>query len=220
MQEPFDPLSNNTGPKIRWDGPAAKEVIDALLAVIGHWVEATAATFHLNPSAIRAKNEATSGYALQIESAALKVKHQLTRTLSLAPLRRLVHTMRTVWNYYNPDDPLPVDAVYDVVIPDYGSAVTLREEVDADVLLLEKGIKTLEDLILKYNPGISNEKVEQMLAEDDEEDSASDPNEPTDPAEDQKEDLTEEPPAVPDGESGDTAPPVAGKKPPAVPGEE
>ncbi len=169
LQEPYDPLSNDTGPKIRWDGPAAKEVIDALLAVIGHWVEATAATFHLNPSAIRAKNEATSGYALQIESAALKVKHQMTRTLSLAPLRRLVHVMRTVWNYYNPNDKVPEDAQFEVVIPDYGSAVTLREEVDADVLLLDKGIKTLEQLILKYNPGISNEKVEQMLADDEDE---------------------------------------------------
>lgn len=165
LQEPYDPMSNDNGPKIRWDGPSAKEEIDALLEVIGHWVEATAATFHLNPSAIRAKNEATSGYALQIESAALKVKHQLTRTLSLAPLRRLVHVMRTVWNYYQPDDKLPDDAQFEVVIPDYGSAVTLREEVDADVLMLDKGIKTLRQLILKHNPGISNEEVERMLAD-------------------------------------------------------
>lgn len=211
IQEPYDPMSNDSGPKIRWDGPGAKEEIDSLLAVIGHWVEATAATFHLNPSAIRAKNEATSGYALQIESAALKVKHQMTRTLSLAPLRRLVHVMRTVWNYYNPGDKIPEDAAFEVVIPDYGSAVTLREEVDADVLLLEKGIKTLEQLILKYNPGISNEKVEQMLAEDEEE--------PPEPAEDTKEDDAEEAPAVPVAESAEM-PPVAAQKPPAVPVEE
>lgn len=211
LQEPFDPLSNDIGPKIRWDGPAAKEVIDALLDVIGHWVEATAATFHLNPSAIRAKNEATSGYALQIESAALKVKHQLTRTLSLAPLRRLVHVMRTVWNYYNPDDKIPEDAQYDVVIPDYGSAVTLREEVDADMLLLDKGVKTLEDLILKYNPGISNEKVEQMLSE-------ADADEPADPADDPKEDATGDAPDVP-GQMPMEQPPVAANQPPAVPAE-
>ena len=204
LQEPFDPMSNDTGPKIRWDGPAAAEVIDALLAVIGHWVEATAATFHLNPSAIRAKNEATSGYALQIESAALKVKHQMTRTLSLAPLRRLVHVMRTVWNYYNPGDLIPADAQFEVVIPDYGSAVTLREEVDADVLLLDKGIKTLEQLILKYNPGISNEKVERMLAEDEDK-----------PDEDDAEEAT----AVPGAETAETAA-VPPEEPPAVPEEE
>lgn len=207
LQEPYDPLSNDTGPKIRWDGPAAKEVIDALLAVIGHWVEATAATFHLNPSAIRAKNEATSGYALQIESAALKVKHQMTRTLSLAPLRRLVHVMRTVWNFYNEGDQIPADAEFEVVIPDYGSAVTLREEVDADVLLLDKGIKTLEQLILKYNPGISNEKVEQMLAEDAEE------------PEETPEDDAEDAPAVPEAKPVEP-PPVAAQEPPAVPVEE
>ncbi len=201
LQEPFDPMSNDTGPKIRWDGPAAKEEIDSLLAVIGHWVEATAATFHLNPSAIRAKNEATSGYALQIESAALKVKHQMTRTLSLAPLRRLVHVMRTVWNYYNPADKLPEDAAFEVVIPDYGSAVTLREEVDADVLLLDKKVKTLRQLILKYNPGISNEEVERMLAEDEDVEDA------------------EEAPAVPEEEPAEE-PPVAAEEPPAVPEEE
>lgn len=207
IQEPYDPMSNDSGPKIRWDGPGAKEEIDSLLAVIGHWVEATAATFHLNPSAIRAKNEATSGYALQIESAALKVKHQMTRTLSLAPLRRLVHVMRTVWNYYNPGDKIPEDAAFEVVIPDYGSAVTLREEVDSDVLLMDKGIKTKEALILKYNPGISNEKVEKMLDEDD--------GEP----EDTKEDDAEEAPAVLGAETAEM-PPVAAQMPPAVPVEE
>jgi len=222
LQEPYDPLSGDNGPKIRWDGPAAKEVIDGLLAVIGHWMEQTAASFHLNPSAIRAKNEATSGYALQIESAALKAKHQLTRTLSLAPLRRLVYAMKTVWNYYNPDDALPEDAVFEIVIPDHGSAVTLREEIDGDLALLAAGIKTKRTLILKHNPGLSSEEVERMCEEDDaEDDSADDPNEPTDPKADTNEDQMEgdDSPDVP-GEAMPSKPPVAAQKPPAVPGEE
>ena len=210
IQEPFDPLSSDTGPKIRWDGPAVEALIGAYLEMIGHWIEATAASFHLNPSAIRAKNEATSGYALQVESAALKVKHQMARTQSLAPLRELVHAMRTVWNYYQPNDQIPEDAEYDIVIPDYGSGVTVREEVDADLALMEKGIKTKRSLILKHNPGISNEEVERMLleAEDD------------DPAEETKDDMTEEVPAVPDAESDEEVPSVTAQKPPAVPGEE
>ena len=207
LQEPFDPMANDTGPKIRWDGPATGEVIDALLSVIGHWVEATAATFHLNPSAIRAKNEATSGYALQIEAAALKAKHQLTRTLSLSPLRRLVHAIRTVWDYYNPGDAFPEGAQFDVVIPDHGAAVTLREEVDADLALLEKGIKTKRTLILKHNPGISTEELDVMLAE------AEDEPEPDD-------DKTDDAPAVPGQDSDDTGSPVASEQPPAVPEEE
>lgn len=166
--EPFDPFTDGGGGnKIRWDGPASEETIRVLLDTINHALETAASTFGISPSAIRAKNEATSGYALQIESAALRGKHASTRTLAQQPLSRLVELIRWTWDLYQPGRAFPVDAQFTVQIPDYGSGVTTREEVDADIAKMKAGLICKSTLILKYNPGIASEAVSELMDEED-----------------------------------------------------
>ena len=166
--DPFGAVNDHGAPKIRWDGPADEEVIRVLLETINYSTEAAAATFGVNASAIRAKNEATSGYALQIESAALRSKHSRTRTLAQAPLERLVELIRWTWDTYSGEEAFPADSMFDVVIPDYGTGVTTREEWDADLGKLKAGIVSKRTLILKYNPGISSEECTALMDEADE----------------------------------------------------
>lgn len=159
-----DPIAGETPPTLKFDGPASEGVIKALLETIGDYVSQAGAAVGLNPSAIRAKNEATSGYALQIESAALKSKHASTRTLARPPLRRVVANMRDTWNAFNGRERFSADGTFTVSIPDYGSGVTTREETDTDVLKMEKGIVSKRSLVLKHNPGITSKEIDDLLA--------------------------------------------------------
>lgn len=41
-----------------------------------------------------------------------------------------------------------------IVIPDYSSASAVREEVDADIALIDAGLKRRLPVIYRYEPGI------------------------------------------------------------------
>ncbi len=170
IKEPEAVLSGDSGrPKVRWDGPSVAAEITAILDALSFWIEATAATFRINPSAIRAKNEATSGYALQIEAAALKGKHASVRTLSLRPLTRLAELIRLYWDFYTPTGKkFPAQVRPHVLIPDYSGGVTVREEVDADIALVGAKLKRRLPLIYKYEPGIPPEAAAELADEGDE----------------------------------------------------
>ncbi len=161
-----DPIAGEIPPDLKFDGPSSEGVIKALLETIADYVSQAGAAVGLNPSAIRAKNEATSGYALQIESSALKSKHASTRTLARPPLRRVIANIRSTWNAANPRERFSADGTFTVSIPDYGSGVTTREETDTDVLKMEKGIVSKRSLVLKHNPGIGTKEIDELLAAD------------------------------------------------------
>lgn len=156
IKEPDDaPGEQSNRPKIRWDGPAVTEEIKSCLDVVSHWVETTAATFRINASAIRAKNEATSGYALQIESSALKAKHTQSKNAARPQLLRLAKIIQLYWDFYGPENMRLGPSVYPtIVIPDYSSASAVREEVDADIALITAGLKRRLPVIYRYEPGI------------------------------------------------------------------
>lgn len=155
IKEPDDVTGESGKPKIRWDGPAVTEEIRSCLDVVSHWVETTAATFRINASAIRAKNEATSGYALQIESSALKAKHTQSKNAARPRLLKVVKLLHLYWDTYGPDEMKFGQAVYPVVIiPDYSSAATMREDVDADIALVNASLKRRLPVIYKHEPGI------------------------------------------------------------------
>jgi len=151
-----------TPANIRWDGPSTKDNIDSILSAIEHWAQITAATFRINPSAITVKSEASSGYALQIESAALKTKHAYTRTLARRPLTQLVNAIKDVWNNYNPSKGFSSDAVFSIDIPDYGTVANTSDEVKSDLDKLNNGIISKRSLIYKYNPGINPEEATKL----------------------------------------------------------
>jgi len=156
IKEPDDvPGESSNKPKIRWDGPAVTEEIKSCLDVVSHWVETTAATFRINASAIRAKNEATSGYALQIESSALKAKHTQSKNAARPQLLRLAKIIQLYWDFYGPENMrLGSDVYPTIIIPDYSSASAVREEVDADIALIGAGLKRRLPVIYRYEPGI------------------------------------------------------------------
>lgn len=167
IKEPEDALgASNSQPKIRWDGPEVAAEIQSALDTVSHWVEATAATFRINASAIRAKNEATSGYALQIESAALRAKHDEVRRTMRHGLQRLVRMIHLYWDTFGPKELALGADVYPVVDPaQFPTAVTTREEVDADIALVGANLKRRLPVIYRYDPSISPSEAEQMVAE-------------------------------------------------------
>jgi len=171
IKEPDDPFGADGGrPKIRWDGPEVAAEIKSCLEIVSHWIETTAATFRINASAIRAKNEATSGYALQIESAALKAKHSQTKNAARPQLLRLVQVMKLYWDHYGPVAMrLGPDVYPTIVIPDYSSAATTREEVDGDIALVKAGLKRRMPVIYRYEPGIPPGAAAELADEDPEE---------------------------------------------------
>lgn len=168
IKEPEDPLGRESGKeKIRWGGPDVAPVIAGLLSAIDHWTDAAALSLGINASAFRVGNEARSGMALTVEGASLRDKHARTRNAAEEPLLQLVQAMRYIWNQCRPkgEAAFPDDVEPEILIPDYGSSVTVATEVSADIALKDSGLRSVESLLYKYNPGLSPEAAERMLAD-------------------------------------------------------
>lgn len=164
IEEPADRLNpGNTGPKIRWDGPEIVGTIDSILKAIEHEVATVAATFRISPKSIYSSNDPASGYAIQVENAALAGKHAATRTLARGRLVRLVELIRIMWDAHNPSRRFSAGSVPQVSIPHYGSFVTTAEETTSDIAKLNAGIVSRRTLILKHNPGISTRELDQLV---------------------------------------------------------
>ena len=163
--EPEDPFgTTHSGPKIRWDGPATETLIDSMIRAIDHCLVRTAAANGIDPKAITVSNEPASGYALQISDEALRDKHEKSRRHIIVPLHRLVRVIRLVWDHHNPARRFPADTVFTIDIPNYGSGLTPRDEVEGDIAKLREGIVSRRSLIYKHNPGISAEEVQALVA--------------------------------------------------------
>lgn len=152
----------NDKPLIAFVGPEVESLINGQLDLADECVQLAAACIGVAASTIRAKNEAKSGYALQIEGSSLVRKHNEDVQAMGEPYRRLVEVMRLYWNTAHPEYEISDGVQPSIVIPQSHSIVTTREAVDADIAMTEKGLKRPLPVIFNAEPGIPAETAYQM----------------------------------------------------------
>lgn len=152
----------NDKPKLAFIKPAVEELISGQLDLADEHVQMAAACLGVSASTIRAKNEAKSGYALQIEGSSLVRKHHDDVALVAAPYKRLAQIMRLYWDYHMPNVKFPENVVPTIVIPQSHSIVTTREAVDADVKLATEGLKRPLPIIFNAEPAIAADEAFAM----------------------------------------------------------
>ena len=171
IRVPADQFGTETDPrkKIWWDGPDVSKDVDTILKVIEQNKQELAAAHGISPKALTASNEPASGYSLIVDDAALRGKHTESRSMFRIPLRRVVELMRLMWDAENRTGPggtprkFSEGSTFEVYIPDYGTAVTSKEEVETSALLVEKGLSLRRTKILALNPGISDSDLNSLL---------------------------------------------------------
>ncbi|HAM57999.1 MAG TPA: hypothetical protein DCQ64_22325 [Candidatus Rokubacteria bacterium] len=167
IKEPDDVLGGNSssGPKIRWDGPDIAPVAKGLVEALSFWLGIMGAANRIDTRSIFSSNEPASGFSLLVESSALRLRHNMMRTIARKPLRDFANLIRTTWDQCAPkgEKRFPKDATPHVDIPDYGSAAVTTEEARTDIELLKMGLRSAESLVLKHNPGMSPEHVTLLV---------------------------------------------------------
>lgn len=152
-----------TGKRFGFEGPGVKDEIESVLKAAEVAIDSAASANRVNPSMIRAKNEAASGYSLQVEAAALRDRHSEMRTLVRPSLTRLAQLIRLYWDHFSPTKKrFPAGVRPVVTIPDYASGVTSRDEVTSDIELVQAKLKPSLPVILKHSPGISPSLAQEM----------------------------------------------------------
>lgn len=167
IKEPDDVLGGTASskPKVRWDGPDIAPVVKNLLESLGFWLGIMGAANRIDTRSIFSSNEPASGYSLLVESSALRLRHNLMRTLMRKPLRDFANVIRFTWNQSAPKglERFPEDVDPEVVIPDYGSAAVSVDEAKTDVELVKVGLRDVESTVLKHNPGLAPERVARLI---------------------------------------------------------
>ncbi len=153
--------------KIRWDGPANEGMIKAHLEVIAATVEGMVASNHIAPDSVAASASLGSGVRLYIGSAALKEKQEASAVLHRASAKELVRKIVLLWNEYavpaGKGEAIPEDAVLSVRIPPAPIALAPKDELNLDAAKLAMKVVDPKDLVRKYNPDASPERVDEIL---------------------------------------------------------
>ena len=153
--------------KIRWDGPANEGMIKAHLEVIAATVEGMVASNHIAPDSVAASASLGSGVRLYIGSAALKEKQEASAVLHRASVKELVRKIVLLWNEYavpaGKGEAIPEDAVLSVKIPPAPIALAPSDELDLDLKKLSAKLVDPKDLVRKYNPDATPERVDEIL---------------------------------------------------------
>lgn len=153
--------------KIHWDGPANEAFIQWTLATIAQVTETIVSTFHISPNEVVAKADAASGVSLFIGNSALKEKQEAATVLDEPSLEELVYKMAVVWNAHAPiaKGRFSLDGEISVKIPQQPMALEPMDEVKRDALMVEESFVLHDDIIRKYNPGATKEKVAAIKAQ-------------------------------------------------------
>lgn len=167
IKEPDDVLGGATTsrPKIRWDGPDIAPVVKGLLDALQFWLGIMGAANRIDTRSIFAGNDPASGYSLLVESSALRLRHNMMRTIARKPLRDLANLIRYTWNQSAPSSlgKFPEGIDPEVKIPDYGQAAVTYDEARTDVELARVGLRDIESLVLKHNPGLPSDRVPALI---------------------------------------------------------
>ena len=161
-------LTGETVPStIRWGGPANEGFIQKHLDVIARVTEGLVSTFHISPNEVIAKADAASGVSLFIGSSALKEKQQAATVLDEPSLIELVYKTTIIWNYHSPIEKgrFSLQSEVQVTIPQQPLSLDPLDELKHDALKVEEGFILREDVIRKYNPGITPEKLAAIKAQ-------------------------------------------------------
>lgn len=152
---------------VRWAGPANEGFIKAHLDTIAQLTETLVSTFHISPNDVVARANPASGVSLFIGSSALKEKQERSVTFDRPSLRKLVYKTAVVWNTYAPADAgrFSLTSKILVKIPMQPIALDPLEEVKLDALKVEEGFIEREDIIRKYNPDATPEKIARIKAQ-------------------------------------------------------
>lgn len=196
-------LGDAVASTIRWGGPANEGFIKAHLDVTARITETLVSTFHISPSEVVAKGDPASGVSLFIGNSALKEKQEAASLLDEGSLAELAWKIAVIWNAHAPAEKGRFSLKGEIVakVPMQPLNLDPLDEVKHDALKVEEGFIDREDVVKKYNPGASPEKIAKIMA--------------------QKQVVT--PPSIsslfrPSAIGGAPAPvPVPGQKPPVVP---
>lgn len=150
---------------IRWDGPANEAFIEAHLKTIARVTESLVSTFHISPNEVIAKADAASGVSLFIGSSSLKEKQEGSAVLDRPSLRELVRKTTIVWNTYSTKDwgKFSGTSRIAVKIPTQPLSLDPQDEVKRDAVMVEEGFVLREDIVKKYNPDATPEKIAQIM---------------------------------------------------------
>lgn len=156
--------SNGQKRKLWWDGPDNVANIDAIGKTTYDLTMAMAASLGLHESAITSSNEPASGYSVQVNTGPLRVRHRTSRTVFRPQLEELVSVIRDVWDVYS-GDPFSDSGTYRALIGDYWAGTIPRDEVGPDLQLMGESLVSRKTLVRKYNPGISETEIDELIAE-------------------------------------------------------
>ncbi len=156
---------------IRWGGPANEGYIKAHLDTISSVVETLVSTFHISPNDVVAKASPSSGVSLFVGAAALKEKQERSSTLDRPSLRELVYKTTIVWNTYAPAAKIKERGRFSlnsrilVKIPTMPLSLDPLDELKRDAILVEEGFMLRDDIVRKYNPDATPEKLALIKAQ-------------------------------------------------------
>lgn len=163
---PEDIVPTATGAKkIYWDGPDNAENIREIGKSTYDLTMAMAASLGLHESAITSSNEPASGYSVQVNTGPLRVRHRTSRTMAKPQIESMVSMIRDLWDVYNSTDPFSNSGAFSALIGDYWAGTIPRDEVDPDLKLIEAGLVSRKTAIRKYNPGITDAEIDDLVAE-------------------------------------------------------
>ena len=171
IKEPEGKIGEDSSkPKMRWDGPQVIQELDAVNKLIHSKIIQVATQFRISPGSITSSNDPASGFSAQISEFALAEKHSGTRDVFRANLGRLVRNIMLTWNQYGAVGARASMAFSDtcrphVYIPDYMGAASVSQHADADMKLVQTGIKRKLALIMKWEPGIPIQTAYEMADE-------------------------------------------------------
>src|ERR1017187_2665508 len=152
---------------LRWAGPANEGYIEKHLDTIAQVTESLVSTFHISPNDVIAKANPASGVSLFIGAGALKEKQERSTVLDRPSLRELIYKMTVVWNSYAPLEKgrFSLNSTILVKIPTMPLSLDPLDELKHDALLVEEGFMLRDDIVRKYNPDASPEKLAAIKAQ-------------------------------------------------------
>lgn len=152
---------------IRWGGPANEGFIQAHLDVTARVAETLVSTFHISANEVIAKANPASGVSLFIGNSALKEKQEADSILDEASLEELAWKIVVVWNAHAPEEKgrFSLKGEISAKVPMQPMNLDPKDEVGLDALKCEEGFIDREDVVKKYNPGATPEKIAKIMAQ-------------------------------------------------------